>query len=54
MKTSQPAINEAQLHETRRQNALAQLRRRYNALDKLTGKTAAERVEDLRQRRTAS
>lgn len=53
MKTAQPATDEAQLHEGRRQNALAQLRRRYDALDKLTGKTAAERVEALRQRRTA-
>ena len=53
MKTAQPDTDQAQLHEARRQNALAQLRRRYEALDKLTGKTAAERVADLRQSRTA-
>ena len=53
MKTAQPATDPTQLHEARRQNALAQLRRRYEALDKLTGKTAAERVADLRQRRPA-
>ncbi len=53
MKTAQPATDQTQLHEARRQNALAQLRRRYEALDKLTGKTAAERVEALRQHRTA-
>ncbi len=53
MKTAQPAATEAQLHDARRQNALAQLRRRYEALDKLTGQTAAERVEALRQNRTA-
>ncbi len=53
MKTTQPATDQAQLHEARRQNALAQLRRRYNALDELTGKSAAERVAELRERRTA-
>ena len=53
MKNVQPATDKAQLHEARRQNALAQLRRRYEALDKLTGKTAAERVEELRERRPA-
>lgn len=53
MKTAQPATDQAQLHEARRQNALAQLCRRYESLDKLTGKTAAERVEELRQSRTS-
>lgn len=53
MKTAQPVTDQAQLHEARRQNTLAQLRRRYDALDKLTGKTAAERVADLRQSRIA-
>ncbi|MFD2787227.1 hypothetical protein [Hymenobacter rubripertinctus] len=53
MKTTQPAPTDAQLHEARRQNALAQLRRRYEALDKLTGQTAAERLEAQRQRRAA-
>ena len=33
--------------------ALAHLRQRYEELDKLTGKTAAERFEEVRQRRRA-
>ena len=47
--TTQP-LTEAALQEARRQNALVQLRRRYDELDKLTGKTAAERVAELRER----
>ncbi|MBD2768949.1 hypothetical protein IC235_13730 [Hymenobacter sp. BT664] len=53
MQTTQP-LPKATLQETRRQNAQAQLRRRYDELDKLTGKNAAERVEEVRQRRRAS
>lgn len=53
MPTTQP-LTEAALQEARRQNALAQLHRRYDELDKLTGKTAAERVAELRERRRAS
>ena len=53
MQTAQP-LTEAALREARRQNALAQLRRRYDELDKLTGKNAAERVEEVRQRRQTS
>ena len=53
MKTAPLTTDQAQLHKARRQNALAQLRRRYEALDKLTGKTAAERIAELRQRRPA-
>ena len=50
MQTTQP-LTEAALQEARRQNARAQLRRRYDELDKLTGQNAAERVEAVRQRR---
>ena len=50
MPTTQP-LTEAALQEARRQNALAQLRRRYDELDQLTGQNAAERVEAMRQRR---
>lgn len=53
MPTTQP-LTEAALQEARRQNALAQLRRRYDELDRLTGKTAAERVAELRERQRAS
>ena len=53
MQPTQPLIKAA-LQEARRQNALAQLRRRYDELDKLTGKNAAERVEEVRQRKQAS
>jgi len=53
MQTTQP-LTQAALQEARRQNALAQLRRRYDELDKLTGQNAAERVEAVRQRRRAS
>jgi hypothetical protein len=53
MQTTQP-LTEAALQEARRKNAQAQLRRRYDELDKLTGKNAAERVEEVRQRRRAS
>lgn len=53
MQTTQP-LKEAALQEARRQNALAQLRRRYDELDKLTGQNAAERVEEVRQRRRKS
>ena len=53
MQTTQP-LTDAALQEARRQNARAQLRRRYDELDKLTGKNAAERVEEVRQRRRAS
>jgi hypothetical protein len=53
MPITQP-LTEAALQEARRQNALAQLRRRYDELDKLTGKTAAERVAELRERQRAS
>ena len=53
MQTTQ-SLTQAALQETRRQNALAQLRRRYDELDKLTGQNAAERVEAVRQRRRAS
>ena len=53
MQTTKP-LTEAALQEARRQNAQAQLRRRYDELDKLTGKNAAERVEEVRQRRRAS
>ena len=50
MPTTQP-LTEAALQEARCQNALAQLRRRYDELDQLTGQNAAERVEAMRQRR---
>ena len=50
MPTTQP-LTEAALQEARRQNALAQLRRRYDELDQLTGQNATERVEAMRQRR---
>ena len=53
MQPTQP-LTEAALQEARRQNALAQLRRRYDELDKLTGKDAAERVEEARKRSQAS
>ena len=47
------SLTEAALQEARRKNALAQLRRRYDELDQLTGQNAAERVEAVRQRRRA-
>ena len=53
MQTTQP-LTEAAFQEARRRNALAQLRRRYDELDKLTGQNAAERVEAVHQRRRAS
>lgn len=53
MPATQP-LTEAALQEARRKNALTQLRRRYDELDKLTGKNAAERVEELRERQRAS
>lgn len=52
MQTTQPQP-EAALQQARRQNALAQLRRRYDELDQRTGQTTAERVAALRQRRQA-
>ncbi|RYE20152.1 MAG: hypothetical protein EOP45_11525 [Sphingobacteriaceae bacterium] len=53
MPATQP-LTEAALPEARRQNALAQLHRRYDELGKLTSKTAAERVAELRERQRAS
>lgn len=49
MPTTQP-LTKAPLQDVRHQNALALLRRRYDELDKLTGKTAAGRVAELRER----
>lgn len=47
-----PSPEETRLLEARLRNSLAALHRRYDALDKLTGKTAAERLEAARQRLT--
>ena len=44
---------EARLLEARLRNALVAMHRRYDALDKLTGKTAAERLEAARQQLAA-
>lgn len=45
MKPTPPVLSEeARLLEARLRNALAAMHRRYDALDKLTGKTAAERL----------
>ena len=53
VQAAQPTT-EAALLAARLQNATAQLRRRYDELDKLTGKNAAERVEELRRKRRAA
>ena len=51
---SQPLTEaEQRLMESQIRNALAQLRRRYDELDRLTGKNAAERYEEAQQRRAA-
>lgn len=47
MLTTQPLLDAA-LQEASRQSTLDQLRRRHDELDKLTGRTAAQRVTGLR------